>query len=521
MRKFWFILSLLLIVSMAACNGQQAAQTPAAEDATTPTEATVVDSGPVVPAECRVVGLFDFPEVPTVGDIPAVNENDWVYGNPDAPVTILEYSELQCPYCGALEPVLVELQSQYPDDVRLVFRHFPLNIHDKAPLASQAIEAAGKQDLEKFYEMKNYLFENQADWSAMSVDEFQAYLIEKAGSEFGLDTGQFTADLNNAELTKKIDDMAAGGSAAGVAYTPYVLINGFTYEGNRDLEGLTAMVQAYKELAQKENSDMLTDLPRMTINDPESVSSMLETYQGVVAEYGAETLNNIPPAFLSDFANMSSNIEYYQNLVANYGQSFVDEIPSIFYSEPANLQQYIDLYVQLKETLGDKTYESCPPQVIDTEKNYTATLKTDKGDIVIDLFASKAPTTVNSFVFLAQEGWFDGVTFHRVLPGFVAQTGDPSGLGLGGPGYEFGTEVNGLLFDKPGVVGMANSGPDSNGSQFFITLDAVEQLNGGYTVFGQVVEGMDVVESLTPRDPSQGGDLPDGDVINQIVIEEN
>ena len=521
MRKFWLILSLLLIVSVTACNGQQATQTPAAEEpvAAPSTESAVV-SGPVQPAECRVVGLFDFPEVPTPGDIPEVNETDWIYGNPDAPVTILEYSELQCPYCGILEPVLVELQSKYPDDVRLVFRHFPLNIHDKADLAAQAMEAAGKQDTDKFYEVKNFLFENQQTWSAMSVADFQAYLIENAGSEFGLDVDQFTADLNDADLAEKIQNMAAGGMEAGVSYTPYVLINGFVYEGNRDVESLGAIVQAYKDLGEKEGSEVLATLPRMTVNDPDSVNSLLESYQGIVDEYGADVLAAIPAAFLSDSANMASNIEYYLNLVENYGEAFIDEIPSVFFSEPANLQQYIDLYIQLKETLGDKTYDACPPQVIDTEKDYTATLQTEKGDIVIELYASQAPTTVNSFVFLSQEGWFDGVTFHRVLPGFVAQSGDPSGLGLGGPGYEFGNEDNGLLFDKAGVVGMANSGPDSNGSQFFITLDAVDQLNGGYTVFGQVVEGMDVVESLTARDPSQGNDLPDGDVINSIVIEE-
>lgn len=520
MRKLVLILSLLLIVSLAACNGQQAAtQAPTTEAPAASATSAPVNSGPVEPAECRVVGLFDFPEVPMPGDIPEVNESDWVYGNPDAPVTILEYSEVQCPYCAVLEPSLVELQSLFPDDVRLVFRHFPLNIHDKAQLGAQAMEAAGKQETEKFYDMKNHLFENQAVWGAMSVTDFQDYLIETAG-EFGLDKDQFTTDLSDPELAQKIQDMAAAGSEAGVAYTPYVIINGFTYEGNRDVESLTAMMEAYKQLGETEGAEALASLPRLTLNDPASVNSILETYQGVVEKYGADLLASIPSAFLSDAANLTTNIDYYLKLVEDYGQAYVDEIPSIFYSEPANLIEYIELYNQLKTTLGDKTYDSCPPQVIDPEKNYTATLQTEKGDIVIELFASQAPTTVNSFVFLSQEGWFDGVTFHRVLPGFVAQTGDPSGLGLGGPGYEFDNENNGLLFDKAGVVGMANSGANSNGSQFFITLAATEQLNGGYTVFGQVVEGMDVVESLTPRDPSQSNDLPPGDVINTIVIEE-
>ena len=108
--------------------------------------------------------------------------------------------------------------------------------------------------------------------------------------------------------------------------------------------------------------------------------------------------------------------------------------------------------------------------VIDPAKQYIATLKTEKGDIVIQLFADKAPLAVNSFVFLAREGWFNGVTFHRVLPGFVAQAGDPSATGMGGPGYFFRNETNDLLYDKPGMVGMANSGADSNGSQFLGAL---------------------------------------------------
>jgi cyclophilin family peptidyl-prolyl cis-trans isomerase len=141
---------------------------------------------------------------------------------------------------------------------------------------------------------------------------------------------------------------------------------------------------------------------------------------------------------------------------------------------------------------------------------------------VIQLYAAQAPLAVNSFVFLARQHWFDGVTFHRVIPGFVAQAGDPSGTGRGGPGYVFDNEIRpDLLFDKPGVVGMANSGPDTNGSQFFITYSPQPQLDGGYTVFGQVTAGMDILGSLTPRDPQSGGDLPAGDKILGITIEEH
>jgi cyclophilin family peptidyl-prolyl cis-trans isomerase len=157
---------------------------------------------------------------------------------------------------------------------------------------------------------------------------------------------------------------------------------------------------------------------------------------------------------------------------------------------------------------------------VNPQKQYIATLHTEKGDIVMQLFADKAPLAVNSFVFLARQGWFNGVTFHRVIPGFMAQAGDPSGTGSGNPGYFFDNEINDLKFDKPGMVGMANNGPDTNGSQFFITYAPAAQLDGGYTVFGQVLSGLDVAEKLTPRDPGQGAGLQPGDKILSVDIEE-
>jgi len=183
-------------------------------------------------------------------------------------------------------------------------------------------------------------------------------------------------------------------------------------------------------------------------------------------------------------------------------------------------------YTNLRATtemilLERRQYSDCPLMIIDPKKQYNAILHTEKGNINIELYADKAPLAVNSFVFLARQGWFDGVTFHRVIEGYVAQAGDPSGTGFGGPGYAFSNEISpDLTFDRPGVVGMANAGPDSNGSQFFITYTATPKLNGGYTIFGRVVSGMDIVENLTIRDPSQSMDLPSGDLILSVTIEE-
>lgn len=188
-------------------------------------------------------------------------------------------------------------------------------------------------------------------------------------------------------------------------------------------------------------------------------------------------------------------------------------------------QSYVLDYRNMNDTvglilLGQKQFTECPPFAVDASKQYIATIETEKGNIVMQLFPDKAPLAVNSFVFLARQGWYNGVTFHRVIPGFAAQAGDPSGTGRGNPGYLFKNESSYLLFTKPGMVGMANSGPDTNGSQFFITFGPASHLNGFYTIFGQVISGLDVAEQLTPRDPSLGGFLPAGDLILQVTIEE-
>ena len=171
-------------------------------------------------------------------------------------------------------------------------------------------------------------------------------------------------------------------------------------------------------------------------------------------------------------------------------------------------------------TVASLQYDAEPPMTIDVNKQYFATVKMAKGgEFVIQLYPDKAPRTVNSFVFLAREGYFNGTTFHRVLEGFMAQGGDPTGTGGGGPGYEFPNEDSDLTFDKAGVVAMANAGRDTNGSQFFITFGPAEFLNGGYTIFGQVTEGMDVVNSITRRDPEQNPTFT-GDAIESITITE-
>ncbi len=148
-------------------------------------------------------------------------------------------------------------------------------------------------------------------------------------------------------------------------------------------------------------------------------------------------------------------------------------------------------------------WQSEPEMQLDPTKNYQATLHTSKGDIIIDLYAKNVPHTVNNFVFLARQGFYDGTIFHRVIPDFMAQGGDPTGTGRGGPGYKFRDEFDPKLrHDKPGVLSMANAGPNTNGSQFFITHVPTPWLDGKHAVFGQVVGGLDVLFAIPPRDPN-------------------
>lgn len=311
--------------------------------------------------------------------------------------------------------MLTRLEEEYPQDLRVVYRHFPLvNNHDKALLATQAAEAAGSQG--EFWAMHDLLFERQDEWKDLSIEDFQGWLSERA-AELDLDVEQFNADMLSEENQSLAQSAWETNRDIGLPGTPSILINSKYYNGPRDF----------------------------------------------------------------------GSLEIIMNLLL----------------------------------LEERQYTQCPPQEIDPLKSYQATITTEKGDIVVELYPEAAPFAVNSFVFLARNGWYDGVTFHRVLPGQIAQAGDPTGTGFGGPGYAFSNEIApDLKFDQPGVFAMANAGPDSNGSQFFITTSPAPSYDGLYTIFGQVIEGMDVVRDLSARNPAENANLPPGDEILSITIEE-
>ncbi len=183
----------------------------------------------------------------------------------------------------------------------------------------------------------------------------------------------------------------------------------------------------------------------------------------------------------------------------------------------ANLDAVVRLHL-----LAARQFSACPPMNIDPLKQYLATLKTGRGDVVVQLFPDKAPLAVNNFVFLARQGWYDGNTFYRVLPGEVAISGDPSATGLGNPGYLFETEIaHGLDFSQAGMLAMDNDGPGTNGSRFLLTLAPRTSWEGRYTIFGQVISGLEILAELTARDPVPGVSMAPGDELISITIEEH
>ena len=499
MQKRIVSLILLLVLLLSACSNNAAAPANTESQNTTTTESEPVDSATSPadttqafetsgPATCVVSPLFGSDDEYT--PVPPVSEDDWILGNKDAPVTILEYSDIQCPYCSLLEPVLIDYVTQHPEKVQLVFRHFPLPGHQHAGSAAIMVQAAGLQGQDYFESMKTELFATQSEWSSLDDNAFLEYGTALA-EELGLDVEQFTTDLNSDDVENAVGEDYMEAVAANLNYTPFVMVNGQIWQSS---------------------------ITTLTVDD---VDTMVDGVTAIVEGADGELLQSMPRFTFYDDASLQAAIDYYKELVDENGQEYVDALPAYLFDTAETTAQYIRLYTILKDTIIDRQFNSCPDQVIDPDKSYKAILKTEVGDITISLNQEAAPFAVNSFVFLAENGWYDDITFHRVIPEFVAQTGDPSGLGIGNPGYLYSNEIStDYLFDQIGRVGMANSGEDSNGSQFFITYGPQPDLNGSYTVFGQVEEGMDVLEKLTARNASAVDDVEPGTKLLTVEIVE-
>ena len=398
MKKYSLIFVVLFVLAFCCA-------AVAADGEWTAWEASLADASAI---ECEIVEpAFENKENKEI--LGEVSENDWSIGPEDAPLTIVEYADFQCPYCSRAGLAAIAFQAAHPDEVRYVYRHFPLSFHEKAPMSAYAADAAGKQGF--FFDAESFLYETQSEWTNLeSLDAFDAWLREQFPAALPeLDADQWTADYESEEVRAVVD--AAFGEVAATG-----LVSG-------------------------------------------------------------------TPTFFANFYQVS-----YDSAV---------------------LEQHLKAFKMMK------TYKTeCPVMAVEEGKEYRAVLHTTAGDVVIDLFAEEAPNLVSNFMVLAAEGWYDGDTFHNVVPGFAAQTGDPSGSGIGMAGYYLADEnLNNGGFNETGAVAMANTGAGKNSSQFFITMDLqayyeasvaaknaelteaevtekaaakVDALNARYSVFGRV-----------------------------------
>ena len=417
MKKKLFPILIIAAMLLTACgNTEEPSQDPEPAATALVEEEEIVDPANEEPASeeifftnadepCKPFSLMDQSLGTPFPGLPPVTEDDLVVGPDDAVVTFIEYSQLTCPACASFELLLTAIQEKYPDDVRLVFRHFLFQ--DKSILGAQAIEAAEKQG--KFNVFKNFMFDRKtknpanpehadlpddAFWGSVTEDNFKAWL-EKHIIELELEPTQFFKDMYSTEIVNKVQAAADSARSLGFGGTPTWFINGYEW--------------------------------------PQDERPGLDTFS------------------------------FFVQLIKNQ----------------------------------ENEYDTCPPTVTQ-DKNYSATISTTKGDIMVDLFVDTAQYAVSSFVFLAREGWYDGLPF--ITTNEFALTGDPSDTGYGGPGYAYLDELNAdHSMTDAGKLTTLYLGPGINGSTFFINKTGLEGQEGR-TIFGEVTDGMDVVNALELRD---------------------
>ena len=313
-----------------------------------------------------------------------------------------------------LAAVILELATLYPEDLRIIYRQYPLlTVHDKASLAGQAAESAGQQG--QFWTLYSLLNSDYAEWKDLDPENFLEWLLV-ATKDLDLDHQQFEEDLRSGRFEESMKEFFISAYDAGINGTPFIFLNNDWFRLN--------------------------------------------------------------PTQL-------------------------------------NLEAALRL-----ELLSYRMYESPPEMGIDPEASYLVHMQLNIGEVVLQLFPKSAPMAVNSFVFLAENGWFNGNPFHGVVPGKYVQTGDPTGTGLGGPGYFLPDEIDpDLDFNQSGIAALTSTGPNTNGSQFFITLSPLPVLNGTRTIFGRVVKGLDLLLKLEVRDPLEELLTPPQAYIESIRIE--
>lgn len=406
MKKTLIPILLILTTLLSACASANDAQ-----ESADPTSTAVADGQSSQPATdedtpCRpfsVAGEYLRTPYP---NLPEVTDADLSVGPKDAPITLIEYSQLTCPACATFEPVLTGIRALMPDSVRVVFRHFPFQ--PNAVISAQALEAASMQG--KYEEFKDYMFDrhyknpnnpshaslaDDAFWGSLTENQFELWL-EKHMGEIEVDFDQLVTDMNSDEIVQKVADAYANAQSLGISSTPTLFINGYQWP------------------------DQL----------PRDLGTML----------------------------------IFNRLILHQ----------------------------------ENEYSECPPMTIEQDKDYSAIIQTTQGDIEVDLYEDTAPYAVNSFVFLAQEGWYDDVSFF-VTDEYII-TGDPSDTTYGGPGYAYLDEINDDLNLEPeGKLVLNSLQSGINGSSFFINKTSLEGYEGR-TIFGEVTSGMDIVNEFDLRE---------------------
>lgn len=398
-----------LALALTGCAG--AATSPPAP---TPSR-TAILLGPTSTATATAPhGSPEPPATATPLPLPTVSPEDKRLGAAGAPVQILVYSDFQSGTAAQGLSVLFEVFDRHPDEVELVFRHFPVVAEfDKDSLAGQAAEAAGRQGL--FWEMARLLVGKHTDWSVLPPEGFREWLVEQAPG-LGLELQAFRDDIDGGRFAAYMAEAFHQATAAGVPGLPTILLNG---------------------------------------------------------------------------------------------------VPLRLSPTPLNLESAVRL-----ELLAARQFAEEPALDIDPHAGYTAILDTSAGEIVVQLLPASAPRAVNSFVFLAERGWFDRTTFYRVEPGLFVEAGDPSGTGFGDPGYHLPDELDfSVGFDQPGMVALSSAGPGTGGSRLIISLRAIPEWNGTRTIFGRVIEGLDLLQSLPALDPAFDLLEPGAAVIRRVRVQ--
>lgn len=405
------ILSVGLLVGCVTPSAQTSTRTPAPRR-------TAPSLGPTDPPRPTptAASLQTGTPRPTLAPIPLVATGEHQRGPREAAVTLVVYSDFQCLACAQLASVLSRLQTLHPQDLRLVFRHFPLlEQHDKASLAGQLAEQAAAQGA--FWTVHDLLFQQRSEWVNLAPEDFMVWAAEQA-QVVGLDDQAIQSALADGRYADRMVEAYREGLAMGIPTAPFLLLDGEPYM--------------------------------------------------------------LPPEL-----------------------------------------NYLEAAVRL-QLLSARQFSDYPTFDIDLGREYLATLKLNRGEVVLQLYPQLAPLAVNSFVFLARQGWYDGNDLYQVQPGVFVESGDPTGTGLGDPGYHFAMEPSpSLRFDEPGMAALVPTSPETNGGRFFISLAPLPQLNGARTIFGRVMQGLELLRDLPARDPLLNLLDPSDGVLEGIEIEEH